>query len=82
MKLFKVTYEKMSSPSEGFHRIQEEAYYFCYSLDRLYNYVENEQHLTVKNIQILNCTLVEQDFRPIKKALTEYANTEQIIKAQ
>ena len=82
MKLFKVTYEKMCSPSEGFHRIKEEAYYFCNSLDRLYNYIENEQHLTLKNIEILDCILVEQEFKPIRRALNEYANTEQIIKAQ
>lgn len=82
MRLFKVTYEKMCNPSKGFYKEEHKDYYFCRSLDRLYNYIENEQHLIVKNIEILNCTLVDQEFKPIKKALTQYANTEQIIKAQ
>lgn len=82
MKLFKVTYEKMCHPNKGIFFEEHKGYYFCQSLDRLYDYIENEQHLTVKNIEILNCTLVEQEFKPIKKALTEYAHTERIIKAQ
>ena len=67
MKLFKVTYEKLCHPSEGIFVKEYQGYYFCHSLDRLYNYIENEQHLTVKNIEILDCTLVEQEFKPIKK---------------
>jgi len=61
MKLFKVTYEKISPPSEGLIWKEHQDYYLCNSLDRLYNYIENEQHLTVKNIEILNCTFVESN---------------------
>jgi len=82
MKLFKVTYEKICNPSEGFHKVQKEAYYFCNSLDRLYNYIENEQSFTVLTIEILRCTMVEQNFKSFSTAIKEYANTEQIIKAQ
>ena len=82
MKLFKVTYEKMCNPSKGFYKEEHKGYYFCYSLDRLYNYIENEQHLIVKSIEILDCTVVEQQFKSTKKALNEYAHTQTIIKAQ
>ena len=42
MKLFKVTYEKMCHPSRGIFFEKHKAYYFCHSLDRLYDYIENE----------------------------------------
>lgn len=61
MKLFKVTYEKICDPSEGIFIKEYEGYYLCNSLDRLYNYIENEQHLTVKNIKILDCTVIESN---------------------
>ena len=82
MKLFKVTYEKTCPPSQGFHKIQKQEYYYCNSLDRLYNYVENEQHFNLISIEILNCTVVDERFKSFSTAVKQYANTEQIIKAQ
>jgi hypothetical protein len=62
MKLFKVKYQRMSHPSKGLHWEEHEAYYTCKSLDKLYDYVENEQHFTVLSISILECTAIEETF--------------------
>ena len=59
MKLFKVTYERMCHPSRGVFLEEHEAYYTCSSLDRLYDYIENEQHLNVVSIKILKFTEVK-----------------------
>lgn len=59
MKLFKVTYQRMCHPSKGIYWEEHEAYYTCSSLDRLYDYIENEEHLTVLNIRILDFTEVK-----------------------
>ena len=81
MKLFKVTYTRMCDPSEGFHKIENQAYYSCESLDRLYNYIENEQHYTVINIEILNCTVVPQSVQKKDLSVKMYSDTEKIIRA-
>jgi hypothetical protein len=60
MKLFNVTYEKMSNPSKGLYWEEHQGYYICNSLDRLYDYIENELHLRIKNIQILDFTKVNR----------------------
>lgn len=62
MKLFKVTYEKLSHPSEGIFIKECERYYTCSSLDRLYDYVENEEGLTIVSISILKCISVQERF--------------------
>lgn len=64
MKLFKVTYRKISHPSNGLHWEEHQSYYTCNSLDRLYNYIENEEHLTILAIEILKCTVIENKLPP------------------
>lgn len=59
MKLFEVTYRKICHPADGLRWEEHQEYYTCNSLDRLYDYIENEQHLTILSIKILNCTVVE-----------------------
>lgn len=59
MKLFKVTYKKLYSADGNVRWEEHQEYYLCNSLDRLYNYVEDEQYLTVLNIEILKHTLVQ-----------------------
>ena len=75
MKLFKVTYKKMCHPSQGLFFEDHEGYYLSESLDELYNYVENIQHLTLTTIEILECEIVTNT-KPLKdesnfKTLTE-----------
>tara|TARA_A100001201_G_scaffold143736_1_gene147062 strand:+ start:2823 stop:3071 length:249 start_codon:yes stop_codon:yes gene_type:complete len=75
MKLFKVTYKKICHPSQGLFFEDHEAYYLSESLDELYNYVENIQHLTLTTIEILECEIVTSA-KPLKdesnfKTLTE-----------
>jgi len=82
MKLFEVTYRKMSHPSKGLYWEEHQEYYTCDSLDRLYDYIENELHLTVLNIKILKFTPIEQQLKSLPKAIKEYTDTERIIKAQ
>ena len=67
MKLFNVTYEKICSPSEGLYMKEYKGYYMCSSLDRLYNYLENELHVTVKNIEILHYFQVDPPKKIEKK---------------
>ena len=61
MKLFKVTYKKMCHPSRGIFFEDHQAYYLSKSLDDLYHYVENIEHLTLTTIEILECKVVEID---------------------
>ena len=61
MKLFKVTYKRMCHPSKGIFFEDHEGYYLSKSLDELYDYVENVQHLTLTTIEILECEIVETD---------------------
>ena len=58
MKLFKVTYRKMCHPSKGIFFEDHEGYYLSKSLDELYDYVENVQHLTLTTIEILECEII------------------------
>ena len=58
MKLFKVTYKKMCHPSKGIFFEDHEGYYLSESLDELYDYVENIQHLTLTTIEILECEII------------------------
>tara|TARA_R100001510_G_C7618806_1_gene180215 strand:- start:226 stop:423 length:198 start_codon:yes stop_codon:yes gene_type:complete len=64
MNLYKVTYEKLCHPSEGIFIKEYEGYYMSNSLDRLYDYIENEQHLTVKKIEILQHETVSSETIP------------------
>jgi len=59
MKLFKVTYKEMCHPSRGMFFEDRQGYYLSKSLDELYNYVENVQHLTLTTIEILECEVVK-----------------------
>ena len=59
MKLFKVTYKKMCHPSRGIFFEDHQGYYLSKSLDDLYYYIENIQHLTLTTIEILECEVVE-----------------------
>lgn len=69
MKLFKVTYRKMCHPSKGLFFEDHQGYYLSKSLDELYNYVENVQHLTLTTIEILECETVQTNMPPdINKA--------------
>ncbi len=61
MKLFKVTYKRMCHPSKGIFFEDHQAYYLSKSLDDLYHYVENIEHLTLTTIEILECKVVEID---------------------
>ena len=61
MKLFKVTYKRMCHPSRGIFLEDHQGYYLSKSLDELYHYVENVQHLTLTTIEILECEVVETD---------------------
>lgn len=82
MKLFKVKYQKISHPSNGLYWEEHEAYYTCDSLDRLYDYVENEQHFTVLSISILECTAVKTTFVPFETTEpSQKKQTPTIIKA-
>ena len=65
MRLFKVTYEKLCHPSEGIFLKEYEAYYMSNSLDRLYDYIENEQHLTVVSIKLLDHETVTSKTVPV-----------------
>ena len=85
MKLFKVTYQKICNPSKGIYFEEHQGYYLCDSLDKLYHYVENEQHLTLKGIEVLECTIVQNKNkidinREQIKSLGEFIDTT-IIKA-
>lgn len=82
MKLFKVTYEQVCSPINGFYKETKEGYYFSNSLDRLYNYMENELSLTVISINIIPHTKVPSlDIAAPSTLKKEYRNTEQIVRA-
>lgn len=81
MKLFKVTYEQICNPIDGFYKEIKEGYYFSSSLDRLYNYMENELSLTVISINIIPHTKVPSLDTAISVPKKEYRNTELIVKA-
>ena len=86
MKLFKVTYQRMCHPSKGIGWEEHEAYYTCSSLDRLYDYIENEEHLTVITIRILDYTPIENTHTEkledkTKNNATKKIFSETIIKA-
>lgn len=66
MKLFKVTYKKMCHPSKGMYFEDHQAHYLSDSLDRLYDYIENEQHLTVISIEIVNYQTVPRKTTNLK----------------
>ncbi len=54
MKLFKVTYKKICNPSRGIFWEDHEGHYLSDSLDRLYDYIENELHLTIVSIEFVS----------------------------
>jgi len=82
MKLFKVKYQKVSHPSKGLYWEEHEAYYTCNSLDRLYDYIQNEQSLTVLSISILECTTIQDTFTSSEKTEpSQKKQTPMIIKA-
>lgn len=80
MKLFKVTYEQLSSSTIPFYKETKQSYYFCKSLDRLYSYMERELSVTILSIEIIPFTEVDS-LNKNKLLESKYPITEQIIRA-